>query len=351
MTKKDELENQTPEDKEHQEQEEHEEELSEEEAEARAGADFQSGFNKVRGELTPTPGDESGAGKDTEEDQEESEEETDEAKAEREAAEKEAADQQAFMDKLPERLRAIEGNIGGMMNKVDQAIKQVTANAATSKATPSEAQVQSALDDPEAYKDLIEDYPGFKPVLDEFRSIRETIDELRASPDEEDDDDTSEEDVKRMTEKHADWQELSQSDEWFEWSLDDGPSREEHANVVGMFQSGRLSEADAILKGWQRDMPEWWKEKGSLLFGDTDAAIQLLDNYKAHQEEQRKAAEKAEADEKQRQKKQDRLDRTVEPEGTGGDSAITVTDQKAFETGFNKVMKKSRVGTNQFKTS
>lgn len=313
------------------------EELTPEEAQA----DFKSGFDRILGDDDATA-EEAAAPVQPEEDPE-----SEEAKAKA----KIAADREKFLDGLPARIRGLEGQVGGLKGQLNQAIKEVTAKAATSPETPSNRQVQSALNDPAAYADLVEDYPGFKPVLDELRVTRQTIDGLQeqvqtlsasksepaaaAAPASQPE--SREED--KLTQAHPDWQRIAKDPEFNKWALEGGPSAADYKEVVTTLKADP-ERGQELLKKFQSDHADWWNEKGTRLFGPTaEDSIEIIDKYKARSKPKPAPAPAPDPAKQEQLRRQRRLSAAVTTEGTGSSPVVSVTDQQAFSRGFSKVIK------------
>lgn len=90
--------------------------------------------------------------------------------------------------KIPDRLRTVEGHIGGLKTLTED-LKAALAQARTAvetkgKETPTTDQVSAAIKDPERWKRLKEDYPDWADAIEpELADIRQQLDKLgKATP-------------------------------------------------------------------------------------------------------------------------------------------------------------------------
>lgn len=288
-------------------------------AEAQAEAELAAGFSKVRGEPS-TEG--------ANDDQQATEKSAAELEAERKAAEeaeRKAAEEAAWnslppvvrsklesIDKMQGTMDKLAGHIGGMKRQLDQTIAtaQTAAKEAGTKA-PTDAQVQEALSDPEAWQQFEEDFPDFaKPIATELNAIRKSIGERSNAVDP---DSLAEQIEKRVS---------SQID-----------AAEERAYVRLKHPDWKNTVKTEDFKSWLQAQPEDMQARAESDLADD--AIALLDGFNEH----RKAREEAQ---RQQQKRQSRLQGAVAPRGTPVPPVQGLSDEQALARGFNRVRKAAR---------
>jgi hypothetical protein len=244
------------------------------------------------------------------------------------------SDADRLLEKLPDRLSRIEGNIGGLKSQLNKALNDLNAIASrsTKSETPSKEEVSGALADPEAYKDLVEDYPKFASVLKQLEGLQKRIDGLSesAAPRQKEPETQPEVDVSVLNEKHSDWQETAKSEAFRTWALEGGPKFEDYVQVVQMGPSDPSGTKDRLLN-WASEYPDWWKVKGKHLFGSkVDDSLALLDRYKQGLQEKEDTSK---AD------KRRRLKSITVPDGSSGALQQSDSDEAAFARGFNRVIR------------
>lgn len=258
------------------------------------------------------------------------------------------------LNALPGQIRNLAGHLGGLNSKIDSALATAKA-AATDKAgaaaAPSDAQVKAAIANPEAWKKLKEDYPDWaEPLEAEFSGIRKEIAELAKKPGQAVDVNALKSEVTRGVDaalaagfdaaeerafvrlKHPDWKTTVNTEEFKAWTLEGGPSLEEYGRMKALEQTDPVK-ADAMVNGWARQHPQWWADRGAAIFDErADAAIQLLDGFKASREQTASAQQR-------RQRSESRLERSVPAKSTGGAPPSTgLSDEAHFERGANRVL-------------
>lgn len=321
-----------------------EEELTQEEVEAKAEQDFSLGFKKVMEpeKLTSPTGDAEDEGTPEKEPEKELEEE--EPKGEEiKAKEEDKSDE--MIAEFREWKRKIDGTIGGLSDKVEIAFQQMKSDG---KKGPTASEIQEAMIDKEAMDALIEEYKEFKPVADALEKIHSKIEQMEAHIAESDQPVDMTESVNEIREKlkldikYPDWEETINSDEFSTFMLEGGPSKEAYESYQKL-ENTNPERASEVLNDWMRDHPEWWVRKGINLFSDRSSdAIKLLDAYTEKATEQQKEKEEAEAAEKREKQNQKRLKGALTPNSSGApDTKTGVTDEEAFQRGFNKVHRSS----------
>lgn len=299
------------------------EQTDEQKVEAQEAEDgFAAGFAKVAGE--PADADAAATGKPAADVEAQANAEAD-AKAAEEArvAEAKAADEAAY-NALPQSLRAqldklnslpgavdkLAGHLGGL--KRDLATALATAKAAATEAgaeTPTDKQVQAALSNPEAWKQLKEDFPDWAgPVEAEFTALRAEI--AKQKP-----------------------------------AVDVDAIKKDVAGTVNTLVSQGVDEAEerAFLRlkhpGWKqtvktKEFTDWFKAQSAEIqaLGDSklaDDAIKVFDSYTEHQKKVQDAAAA-------RQRNQRRLESAVTPRGTSHPVSTGISDEEAFARGFKR---------------
>jgi hypothetical protein len=335
---------------------------TDEEVEQLANDDMQSGFDRARG-VEPKEEETVAKTAATEEaPPDDQDDESDVAKA-AEAAQK-------FQEGLPERMRKLEGTIGGMVQNVEGMIEKAIKSTAGKPAAeaPSQTEISDALEDPEAMEELMSQYPAFEPIGKEMRAMRKLVAEQTSLIDEKFA--TSEQQQQEQSEKidrerhdqdqfsaldteHKGWRETIASDDFLEFALDGGPSAEDYQNVSNLYATAHANrtspkEADDIVLGYTKQFPEWWVSKGVKIFGDIDASIQILSDFKGNSndadgDDDKTVITDAEKEEAKRRRRLKRRDTTVIVDGKSGKSATGLTDNEAFNAGFDKVRKNTQL--------
>ena len=206
----------------------------------------------------------------------------------------------------------------------------------------------------------MEDYPAFAPVGVELKAMNETIAGMDTKIDTkiaESEQRTSQrtqhearqreerDEMAQLNKVHPGWVKDVGEDQFKDWALDGGPSKEGYNRVVQLSQAaqqeGKTSpEADTIVATWRDAFPDWWQSRGSNLFGDIQGSITLLNQYKGKEDLSSLSGDEL-TDADLRRKK--RLASTTTVDGKSGRAAAGKNDKEAFKSGFDKVMK-SRVG-------
>lgn len=365
-------------DPEHQQTPESEEEVQQEpqteeekaEAAKQAELQFSEGFQRASGQSEPESTSDQDADKEKEKAEAE-QREAEEAKAaeearaeEAKAAEAKAAEEaerrkaQEPFEQLNQRLRNLEGKVGGWTDKLDKALAGAKAEAGTA-AAPSEAQIAAAKQSTEKFDALKEEFPEWAEALEERLGVFEAA--LKGSGQEQPDVDQvrsevlSEVDVRvsqavsearelgRLDARHPDWEQTINSEEFVAWSLEGGPSLEDYQAMKQL-----ESEADATerVNDWARQYPEWWGNRGARIFSPKAAdAIALLDAFGNKDgggpDEDAKATEEAEQAAKEAEKRkaqEQRLRGAQTPKGAGGPTRTQETDEQQFERGFKRAI-------------
>ena len=214
----------------------------------------------------------------------------------------------AAFDKLPDRLRNIEGHIGGLTSQIKTAFAAKQAVEVKGGEAPTQTQIEQAKTS-EKWKQLAQDYPDWAEAMDErlatLKPSQAPVDvaALTASIRAEIEADTGkklEQVEARAVEfaivsiQHKGWKQKVQSPEFKAWFGKQAPDIQALANSNA-----------------------------------ADDALKLLDTYEAAA----KAAKKAEVEAAEKAK---RLKGAMTPQGVPGNPAV-LNDADALERGFNKV--------------
>lgn len=303
-------------------------------AEQDAEAAFSSGFKNIRGESA-----EEKPKAEKEEEPKEEEIEDDKAKAAAPVAEVKPAAQpdpwegvspivREHLEKLgqlPDRLRNVEGHIGGLKGTLNQMTVAAKA-AATDKgaASPTEGQIAAAVADDAAFAKLKAEYPEWGNAIDQQMTVVEkrilqkvqkvdvsglkneltqesakTAQQLRAEIS------TEIKEEMRLERKYENWRDTVNSSEFTEWLKAQPPV------VQALTESARSQDA-----------------------------ISLLDSFTEHQAA--KAAITAPAEKsRSKEKSQQRLSAATTPKGTAQPPQSGVSDEEAFNRGFKKHARKA----------
>lgn len=201
------------------------------------------------------------------------------------------------VDKISDRIRNIEGHIGGLASQVKSFVNASKAVAKTGVEAPSQAQIESAAQNSDKWKAIKEDYPDWAEALEE----RLAEEKRAASPDL----------------------------EGFQKKVDESVGS---LNTTLRAELRRAHETIVEIKH-----PEWRKDVNTNEFknwfnGQTNEmkalaasesavdAIKLLDVYKS-------------STKKSKQDKEQRLRSAVTPQGTAA-KPNSINDDDAFERGF-----------------
>jgi hypothetical protein len=290
-----------------------------------------AGFDRVRGEIAPT---------------------ADAAAAEEETLPDTMTDiAQKVQAGLPDRLRRLEGTIGGMTERVERSIetaisKLATAPAAAKTDEPSQADIVTALKDPAAMEELMTEYPAFAPVGDEMKALRQELamvdgkisaSEERIATKQTADRKAAEQNQEQIALEAVhgtDWLQTANSVEFIGYALEDGPSAENYQYIQQMYANARANqtgspEADRVVNGWSTEYPGWWVNRGANLFGDTQGAIEILSQFKA--KDGRPGVDLA-----AKAKRQRRTATSTVVDGKSG-SPTAQSENERFNIGFNRV--------------
>lgn len=345
-----------------------ENEEAQRQAEEQAEADLERGFKRARGESVPTSEEDAG---ETEPPPAKKPEKAPEPRrlsdqpiekmGESAAEKKEVQPQPGWEDsfgKLNDRLRGLEGKIGGLMDKLGQT--PAAPKATGGQPATVEQRIAAGLKNLDKIEELAENFEDFKPLVDALKDMSARLDSVSQSTGRESKGDVQSD--QKATEptvaaqaggadplareygwldaKHEGWQEKASSPEFYEFTLTGGPKKSEYQRYLDLDSaslngdSSARAEADRLRDGFQMDHPDWWSKKGQYLFSDRAADVsKLLTAYDRHQS--RLASQNQQQDRNKR-----RLQQSAEPDTSrSGETTSSLSDEEALARGFNKVAK------------
>lgn len=214
----------------------------------------------------------------------------------------------ASIDKLPDRLRNIEGHIGGLTSQLKTALATAKAVEKTGTEAPTEAQIKAAgAYTSEKWKRLEEDFPDWAAAMDERLATLKPAAEAPAVDVAGIKQEVSTEITKSVEERITEARQLARIDAKY-------PDWEEEV-------------ATKEFKAWKATQkPEIQALGASPLAKD---AIAMLDLYATA----KKAAAKKAAEDAANKK---RLESAITPKGTGVPAPHTIDDDEAFDRGYKK---------------
>ncbi len=248
---------------------------------------------------------------------------------------------------ISDRLRGLEGNIGGVMEKLNgKPAAADTATGGTGTDTLTQ-RVDAQLKHMKEIEGTVENFEDMKPFMDELLSIREdlakqggggvTLEDLDARIE------ASRNEGRQLAyldTNQPDWEKKAATPEFKAYILDGGPPAEQYNAYRVKLKTGQqgdqaaMGEALKMETQFESDHPTWWKAKGTHLFSDlaTDS-VQMLNNFDTHVKNA-----KQRQDQTTRNKK--RLSAASEPNTAGGsDTTAGKSDEEAFLGGHSKVSK------------
>lgn len=249
------------------------------------------------------------------------------AKADAEEAARKAADDEwagvpkivrdrlESLGEIPNRLRGIEGHIGGLKSKLEGAV--ATAKAAADKTgtdKPTDAQIAEALANEESFAEFERDFPDFaKPIKAQLTAIRAEVAKI-ATP-------TVDTDGVRK-------QVLEEVGTQISGAVD---MAEERAFTRLKHPDWKQVVAAPEFKAWLQAQPEDTKKLAASPLADD--AITLIDGFKTH----RKTVVDADAARKRKEKRVEDALPATESKGGSGSVDTGLSDEQAFELGFKRV--------------
>lgn len=202
------------------------------------------------------------------------------------------------VDKISDRIRNIEGHVGGLASQVKSFVTASKAVAKSGVETPTEAQIETAAQSSEKWKAIKEDYPDWADALEE----RLAQEKRAASP--------------------VDLDEIQKKVDESVGSINNNlraELRRAHETIVEIkHPDWRKDVNTGEFKAWFNKQPS---EMQALAASENAVdAIRLLDVYKS-------------SIKKVKQDKEQRLRSAVTPQGTAA-KPNTINDDDAFERGF-----------------
>ena len=267
-------------------------------------------------------------------------------RARQEAANRERKSHEKIMAGLPKRIRDLEGNMGGLYQKVDAVIEKL-GSAQTASADAKKEETAEA--DKEALDNLRKEYAELTPLLKQVDGLAKTLNDLQTQLGNAPQGVTHEEvgqaieqsaehsvEMSQLSAKHGNWRDIVSSDDFILFALEGGPTYKQYV----AFQSMEPATQDAVLDRWQEDYADWWQKRGSSVFSPraTDA-IRLIDAFNARGEEAEKA--KREKEKQEKRDKDAKLRAAVAPTGAGGGGPIEPSASEAMREGYNSVRRAS----------
>ena len=307
-----------------------------------ANDDMESGFRKARGEDEPT---------------DDSEDEEVDVNTELSALRAFQIEATSKLDKATKKIQGLEGFKGSMKQQIEQGVSRAldAIKLKGGSEAPTSADIEAAMYDSQALKDLAEEFPSFAPMAKAIEALNSKIDGAasklgpESKPVEPEGESTeSGVDLSELNEAHPTWRTDVASEEFKEFALEGGPSISDYDKVVLRYQSGNskmITDANEVVDQWRVDMPEWWESIGSKLFGGVDGNLSILNDFVDRPAKvpvnvgDKDNRDTMSAEERRNLSRQKRIRRSVAPEGKGGAPATGINDTEAFERGFNKAKK------------
>lgn len=262
------------------------------------------------------------------------------------------------LDTMSTRMRNVEGHIGGLNGTLQQLAK-AGKTAATDKgaASPTDAQVEAAINDDEQFAELKKQYPEWAVGIEKQMSVivaraeKEILKKVQPI-----DADAMRNDARKVAAqtsqsleeviplyvKHPAWKKDINSPEFMEFALTGGPTKEEFAEFKQLESSNAAKAAERVNE-FIRKYPNWWSDKGSrFIEGDVDESISLLDAYAEHRAAKAASTDTPAEKSRREEKNQQRLKAATVPKGSQRPPTPgVISDNEAFERGFNKQARKA----------
>jgi hypothetical protein len=256
-----------------------------------------------------------------------------------EPAEPEPEPQNTEIEKYQKRIDKLEGRIGNLIQQVGSlSATQTLAAKATEKkgGMPSPERIQAALKNGKELTALQEEYPSFKPMVEEIQAIRI---EGGKGVSKEDLDlyvEIATQNAVRTIENaqlekvHPTWADDVKTEDFHSYSLEGGPTRTEWQQFGAINQENPRG-AQNIVHTWKGLYPEWWNDKGRLMFSDRPSdTLELMNGYKG-----RLAPPAAPAQDPAPQNRdKSRLRKAASRQGVAEIPSSTISDEEAFKRGF-----------------
>lgn len=260
------------------------------------------------------------------------------------------------LSSIPTQIRKLQGQFGTLNRDIKEAqtaARQQT-HAAGSQA-PTQAEIDEAAKNEQAWKELEEGYPEWASALGgqmkllekrlESRIPNVNLDEfgnriLGAVEQRMQANNQVQREMGKLDIKHSDWENTINSDDYLNWFLQNGPTAEDFA-LYKEFEKSDPAKATAVLNEIIRLHPQWWSEKGSKWFSDhAKDAIDLLDAYTAPEAGERKPSGNpppAPSANSRSERNSKRLERAAVPAGSHAPAPTGISDEEALNVGYKKV--------------
>lgn len=249
------------------------------------------------------------------------------------------------MNKWMRDVGGVVGNVKDQLNRMSNAAR--TTATAAGAASPTKEQVEAAANDAQAWNELKEKYPEWGDAIEQQMNVVEQrvlgkvpkvdVDAIRndilKSANE-----SSQLTAQQIEErlplyiKHPTWKKDINSQEFMDFALTGGPTKEEYAEYKQL-ETSNAAKAAELVNEFIRKHPQWWSDKGSKFFeGSIDDSISLLDSFQAA----KAAANQVPADKsRQAAANKARLEQAVTP--TTGATRVkqTKSDNQEFEEAFS----------------
>lgn len=246
----------------------------------------------------------------------------------------------AYDAKNNERLRKLEGHIGGLKSQLQQALNTAKDVKAGGKDAPTGDQITAAPIGSAKWAKLKEEFPEWGEAIEEVLATRtpapkaDTTDIRRELATEIQTRTTEARDearqLARLDIKHEGWEQTVVSPEFETWGFANGPNEAERSQFKELTRTAP-DKAAALQHDFAKKYPQWWAERGALM-DSTNAsdAIKLLDAFKEHQATAAQAAAV-------KQGKTNRLAGAAPLKGAAVGAPRLLNDEDGLTVGFNKV--------------
>jgi hypothetical protein len=263
-------------------------------------------------------------------------------------------DRLTALDALPNQMRTLAGHLGGLKSQFQAAADAAKTAARAGTEAPSAQEIAAAGASGERWSKLKDEFPEWAAAMDErlagmalgkaapvdLDAIKKGVtDELNGSFAARLDQTRQQarDEARRLARvdaAHDGWDETINTPEFKGWAFTGGPNAEELSQQRTLEQSNG-AEAEAHMHALLQKYPQWWADRGHLIYSDKAAdAIKLLDAFKASAEKPaRPAADPVKA--------KKRLEDALTPQGSSAPQRQIETEEDAFAAGFNGVRKKA----------
>lgn len=234
------------------------------------------------------------------------------------------------LDKFEETTRKLAGHIGGLTStqkEIQQTLAASKAAAKNADEAPTQAQVTSAMEDPDEWKALKTDFPEWAAGMEKFLDHRLAAQKAPAS-----------DDIEKAFDKRMQDREAAQTKERADEISEMHPGWQ--GDLYGKDAEGksvRTADYEAWTKTMTPEQVQKFENSNSVLYVD-----RKLTEFYAWKKAQAEAKAKAEAAQaKPREERPEvstrrkRLEAAVTPRGTGGHASGGSSDIDEMEAGYN----------------